>query len=126
MAISSLNDWLDLSSIESKGQNPINNNRRRNRMKVTDIVMTPLSSKFPTFFPLLKERLGTIGGKAVTATEAVVVMTPGIEETMKMTGCGRCGMYFILEQVPAVPGKSKQPWESARTRQQRSAAVDLL
>ncbi|XP_050773625.1 uncharacterized protein LOC127030987 [Gopherus flavomarginatus] len=35
-----------------------------------------------------------LGGKATTNTEAAV------KDTMRMTGCGSCGMYMILEGVP--------------------------
>ncbi|KAH1185991.1 hypothetical protein KIL84_018740 [Mauremys mutica] len=36
----------------------------------------------------------------MTDTEAAVVVTQAVDDTMKMTGCGSCGMYMILEGVP--------------------------
>ncbi|KAM7145677.1 uncharacterized protein RBU57_014385 [Macrochelys suwanniensis] len=36
----------------------------------------------------------------MTDTEAVVVVTQAVEDTLKITGCGSCGMYMILEGVP--------------------------
>ncbi|EMP25005.1 hypothetical protein UY3_17901 [Chelonia mydas] len=44
--------------------------------------------------------------QAMTATEAAVVVTQGMEEPMKMTGCGSCGMYAILEQGKPLAGRT--------------------
>ncbi|EMP38295.1 hypothetical protein UY3_04504 [Chelonia mydas] len=36
----------------------------------------------------------------MTDTQAAVVVTQAVEDTVRMTGCGSCGMYMILEGVP--------------------------